>query len=97
LIGYLNSYITGSFQVKVGVELSETFYQENGTPQGSIISPLLFLLMINNLDPGVDNVELSLLADDSAIFYASRNLKLIQDKVQKALDKISDWCNENCF
>jgi ribonuclease HI len=98
IFDWISKFLTNrTFQVKVGIELSEKFSQENGTPQGSVISSLLFLIMINNLDPGSENVELSLFADDSAIFYASRNVKLLQDKIQKAINKINDWCDENGF
>ena len=52
-------------QVRVGGSLSETFYVENGLPQGSVISPIFFLVAINNVAPA--NVKYSLFADDAAI------------------------------
>src|SRR6218665_3256278 len=45
-----------TFQVKVGASLSETHSLENGTLQGSIISPILFLIMINDIPHGLDGV-----------------------------------------
>ena len=86
-----------SFQVKVGTELSDTFLQENGTPQGSVISPLLFLLMINDIPNGIDGVEMSLFADDSAIYVGHRNVKILKHKIQSSMNLINDWCNKNSF
>jgi hypothetical protein len=57
-----------TFQVQVGSVLSEIAVQQNGTPQGSIISPMLFLIMINDLKLNIPGVELSLFADDSATY-----------------------------
>ena len=36
-------------QVRVGSELSSVRTLANGTPQGSVISPLLFLLMVKDI------------------------------------------------
>ena len=37
-----------TIQVRVGSELSSVRVLENGTPQGSVIIPLLFLLRVND-------------------------------------------------
>jgi ribonuclease HI len=84
-----------TFQVRVGAELSVRYFQENGTPQGSVISPLLFLIMINDIPR--DEAEMSLFADDSALFTAGRNLKLLQDRAQRSLNHVQRWCDENGF
>ena len=36
-------------QVKIGSEVSESYIVENGTLQGSVISPTLFTIMINDI------------------------------------------------
>lgn len=38
-----------SFQVTIGSELSSKHVVENGTPQGSVVSPILFSAMINDI------------------------------------------------
>ena len=59
-----------SFQVKVRMEFSDKFKEENGTPQGSIVTPILFLIMINNFNTSRSNVDLTVFTDDRAILSA---------------------------
>jgi len=95
---FIKDFLTNrTFQVKVGDTLSDRYHQENGTPQGAIISSLLFLIMINDIPPGLDGTEMSLFADDSALFVTGKNKKLLQDKTQMSLNKIHKWCNQNGF
>jgi len=45
---YIQNFLTNrTMQVRVGNKFSDTHTLENGTPQGSVISPILFVLMIN--------------------------------------------------
>ena len=48
---------THQHKVRVGNSLSSVFSVENGTPRGSIISPLLFLVMINDLPDNITSSE----------------------------------------
>lgn len=50
-------------------EVSDEQPLKNGTPQGSVIYPLLFIIMANDFPTTFDKtIETSLYADDSEIF-----------------------------
>ena len=86
------------FKVRVGSTLSEAHNQEQGVPQGSILSVTLFSLKINNivkcLNPGVN---CSLYVDDFLICYRSKNMNTIERQLQLNLNKIQKWSTENGF
>ena len=87
-----------SFKVRIGSTLSDKHIQENGVPQGSILSVTLFNLKINNivkdLSPGI---EKSLYVDDFVISFRSKNMSTIERQLQLNLNKIQKWANENGF
>jgi len=68
---------------------------ENGSPQGSVISPLLFLIMMNDYPLDVHRgSRLSLFADDSSVYKSGSNLKYISKCIQTYLNNIYEWCDE---
>ena len=78
---------------RVRVENENIRYQrfEAETPQVSMISPLIFLLFINDILDGLaPGVDASFFADDLAIWVTERAKK----KQQKALDVNSKWWEE---
>jgi len=49
--------------------------------------------MVNDLPEGLEEVETSLFADDSAINKSGRNIAYLQKVMQRNLDKIQEWCD----
>ena len=79
-------------EVRVGTNYSKQYSVENGTPQGSVCSPTLFNIMINDIFEDVHpSVGKSLFADDGALWVRGRNVQFLQPKLQKAIGKVEQW------
>lgn len=79
-------------EVWVGSESSSTCTIENGTPQGSECSPILFNIMINYVFSGVDQrISRALYADDEAFWARGRNIDSLQHRMQTAISQIEMW------
>ncbi|XP_058978632.1 uncharacterized protein LOC109613882 [Musca domestica] len=68
-----------------------------GTPQGGVLSPLLWLLVINNilLDLEHSGTKVVAYADDVVLLIAGRFPQTITDLMQGALVKLSRWARCN--
>ena len=86
-----------TFNVRIGNMLSDIFKQEQGVPQGSILSPTLFGIKINDIVKCVKDLDCSLFVDDFGIFIRSKNMETIEFKLQRCLNNIEDWATENGF
>jgi ribonuclease HI len=82
------------FQVKINSKFSKLYDLQNGTPQGSCISPILFIIMINDLNINTPNVQISIFADDIAIWITGHDLNYITSQIQKALIEIENWMDK---
>jgi len=64
-----------SLRVKINGELSAEYITENGTPQESIVSPIFFAIMIDQIFKNVQGHDgVALFADDGAMWKKGRNL-----------------------
>lgn len=93
ILEWIRNFLEGrTIQVKVGQAFSDEAYIENGTPQGSVISPILFNVMINDifleLSPGTGR---SLYADDGALWVKGRNIPFISNKLNHELKIVENW------
>ena len=66
-----------------------------GVPQGSILGPLLFLLIINDLPLYVYNVSADLYADDTTLYDIQTSMELIEQSLQLGLNQLHVWCRNN--
>ena len=89
-----NFLLDRKYQVKVGEKLSFVYSTDNGTPQGSTLSPLLFLIMINDFPKLSKYTDHALFADDSTIWRSGNNLSLVLNHIQNDLDILGKWCNK---
>ena len=92
-----NSLSNRSFNVRIDNTLLNIFEQEQGVPQGSLLSPTLFGIKINDIVKCVKDIYCSLFVDDFGIFIPSKNMETIEFKLQRCLNNIEDWATENGF
>ena len=97
LLYFIDNFLSNrNFNIRVGTTLSDLQGQEEGVPQGSILSGTLFSIKIDNivkaLNPGVD---CSLYVDDFLICYRSKHMHTIERQLQQCLNKIQKWALEN--
>jgi len=80
------------YVVKVGDSYSCPYTTENGTPQGSSISPILFIIMVNDFPQLSEFTSDAFFADDCSIWRSGKNLEQIFYHLQRDLNLISEWC-----
>ena len=66
-----------------------------GVPQGSILGPLLFILLINDIDHQLNSCKILLYADDTVVFTSSKNQETIEENLNSDLSNLAAWFYEN--
>ena len=66
-----------------------------GVPQGSILGPLLFLLYVNELLNTSSLLTFHLFADDTNLYFSSKNLSHLEANLNNELKSVAEWmkCN----
>jgi len=82
-------------KVRFGGSMSRSRCMRQGLPQGSVLSPLLFIMYINNLAsilPGSETI--CMFADDVGILVTRRSAAEAERDAQKLVDAVVAWSKE---
>ena len=93
---FLESYLCNRKQyVNYGDYNSAEQTIKCGVPQGSILGPLLFILYINDMCQVSNLLRFIIFADDTNIFCIDRDPKVLIDKLNNELVKLTKWFRVN--
>ena len=76
-------------------ELSQTYKMEFGTPQGSCLGPLLFIIFCNDLNIHLIYLSCIQFADDTTLYRSKKSVRLLQCEIEHDLAVITDWFRAN--
>ena len=94
MLRWLRAYLTGrTFQVQFEGETSDTRDIKSGVPQGAILSPLLFNVMMSDI-PSERGVQVADYADDVAFFTSSHDITVATAKMQSQLSEFYSWTKQ---
>ena len=95
LLRWINSFLNErSISIKIKNIKSNIFTPKYGVPQGSPLSPILFIIYVSDI-PQPENEQTTTLlqfANDIVLWSYGRNTIMLERKIQKHLNKITKWC-----
>jgi len=94
IINYLISFLHNrTAAIEIENVLSRQFNLKSGTPQGSPLSPLLYIIYTADSMNGLPtHTEHGLFADDTALWTSGNTTTSLSSKLQQAIDEFESWC-----
>jgi hypothetical protein len=93
-LAWFESYLTGgSQQVSWGGTLSDLIAVRYGVRQGSILRPVLFLVLISNMASalGIGNDENVVYMDDTTVWQAGKTVAEVINKLTEKGARFAEW------
>ena len=94
LVNCVSSWLSQrSFFVQIEEVCSPTYFMNNGIPQGSSLSVLLWQAYVNDIP--IDVSSSSVFMDDTCFWASAPNVLHLEIKLRARLRLIEIWCQEN--
>ena len=97
---WVQSYLCDRKQkVKNDLGESDWIHLKNGVPQGSILGPLLFLVLVSDLHTSILNGKYHMYADDTQIYYHCKwnQVSNVISKINQDLERVLNFSSTNCL
>ena len=96
----LSSYLSNRSQkIKIDEDESNWCKLINGVPQGSILGPLLFTILLNDIKDAINYCRHHCYADDTQLFKQTKinEIKECIDKINTDLNNVANFSVNNCL
>ena len=81
-------------QAYIKGETSRDVIIKHGVPQGSPLSPILFIIFTSDLPPTRPQVFRSQYADDIKLYTPARRILTVRKRLQSSIDDLSRYCSD---
>ena len=93
---WFSSYLSNRSQrTIIGESKSLPLTSDTGVPQGSVLGPTLFSIMINDMPSACPDCTAVLFADDTTIYAIGKNVNEIACQLSTALARCQHWLSDN--
>ena len=103
MFSFIESFILNrSLQVKIGSHVSQSHEIDMGVPQGSVIAPILFNIMLHDIGTlDLKDSHLVQFADDLALWHVfspkNHSISLNEERFQSKVDLLTKYLQTNGF
>jgi hypothetical protein len=84
-------------QVNVNGQLSSAYFVDTGVPQGSILSPLLYIIYTADMATCLHRVSYFSYADDTQLIHSgcSKSIDAVKAELQNDFERVAQWAASN--
>ena len=95
LLWFSNYLLNRPQMVSVNGKVSSKNIVNIGVPQGTVLTPLLFMIFANDISQSVGLSSCNLYADDTLIYCSGSDVAQVNSTLQNSLNSVSTWYKSN--
>ena len=96
VLRWCSNYLSNRFQCTFANGVTSNLFPVTcGVPQGSVLGPLFFLVIVNDIQGAIDECNIKLYADDTVLYQSGVNSEAAATKLQQSVNMFANWCETN--